>query len=218
MHPADCIWWEYKNHPYASAVPIRCEAVLNDLEKGRLPIESSLRNTRQLHEQLFVNLTPPTQPYMAGHYRGEKFRCLRYLIVKVKGDARVGALPERVAAEMANLNSHILSGGLKALADAFAKADAELPQAEKLNYLVKFSCRLLAQFLKIHPYANGNGHIGRLIVWFILAKFGYWPREWPLDGHPPYDELLSKYRDGNEQPLENFVHKAINGTVSAPVP
>lgn len=197
-------------------MPLRCEAILNDLAQGRLDIDASLRDTRALHKRLFENLTPEAQPYLAGHYRGEKFKCLRHLEVQVVGDRRVGAAPDRVAAEMANFNSHLLGEGLKALAIAFAKPDDEVSRAEKLNYLVKFSARLLVQFLRIHPYANGNGHLGRLMVWLLLAKFGYWPREWPLDEHPPYDELLSQYRDGEEQPLEDFILKAINGTATEP--
>lgn len=216
-HPRDCVWWEYKNHPHASAVGIRCEAVLNELELGRLNIDAGVRNTKPFHERIFVNLTPATQPYLAGNYRGERFKCLRYLVVRVESDPRVGVAPERVAAEMANFNSNLLSEGTKALNVAFAKPDAELSAAEKLNYVVKLSCRLLVQFLRIHPYANGNGHVGRLIVWFILAKFGYWPREWPLDTHPPYDELLSRYRGGDEQPLEDFVLRAIDGSARSPM-
>ena len=218
MHPRDCEWWEYKKHPHRTAVPIRCEKILNELEQGGLDIGRCLRDTRPQHAEIFINLTPANQPYLAGNYRGGKGRCLRYLEVRVEGDKRVGSPPARVAADMANFNGSLLGRGLKALEEAFAIPDVKLPPAEKLNYVVKFSCRLLVQFLRIHPYANGNGHIGRLIVWFIMARFGYWPREWPLDGHPPYDELLSMYRDGDEQPLEDFVHMAIDGTVSKPAP
>ena len=197
---------------------IRCEKILTDLARGRIDVDASLRDTRPRHLELFANLTPPSQPYLAGNYRGSKGRCLRYLEVKVDEDNRVGSPPARVAADIANFNSALLNAGLKALGEAFAIGDDKLPPAEKLNYVVKFSCRLLVQFLRIHPYANGNGHIGRLIVWFILSKFGYWPQEWPLDAHPPYDELLSKYRDGDEQPLEDFVHMAIDGSVHRPPP
>jgi fido (protein-threonine AMPylation protein) len=184
------------------------------LESGVLPIDGSLRNTKPLHKEIFENLTPPTCPYFAGNFRGERFKCLRYLEVKVDGDKRVGTKPALVAPEFANFLSNILSSGLKALEDAFKHPNEQLSVAQKTYYVVKFSCRLLTEFLRIHPYANGNGHIGRLIVWLVLARFGYWPKEWPLDEHPSYDELLSKYRDGNEQLLEDFVLKAIDGTAS----
>lgn len=214
MHPADCPRWEYQEHPHRAAVPIRCEAILNRLEKKTLPIDSSLRDSRPLHKEIFENLTPPTCPYFAGHYRGERFKCLRHLEVMVASDPRVGVKPALVAPQLANLLSNILSSGLKALEDAFKIPDETLSLAQKTNYVVKFSCRLLNEFLRIHPYANGNGHIGRLIVWLVLVRFGYWPKEWPLDGHPPYDDLLSRYRDGHEQELEDFVLKTIDGTGS----
>lgn len=213
MHPPDCPWWEYKDHPHRSAVPLRCEAILHRLELGTLPVDGSLRETRPLHKELFENLTPLTCPYLAGNCRGDRFKCLRHLEVRVHGDARVGVKPAQVAAELANLRSNILSSGLKALDEAFGLPNDEVSLAQKTYYVVKFSCRLLVEFLRIHPYANGNGHIGRLIVWLVLARFGYWPKEWPLDDHPPYDDLLAKFRDGNEQPLEDFVLKAIDGTV-----
>lgn len=215
MHPADCPRWEYQEHPHRAAVPIRCEAILNRLEKHTLPIDSSLRDSRPLHKEMFENLTPLACPYFAGNYRGERFKCLRHLEVRVPADARVGVKSTLVAAQLANLLSNVLSSGLKALEDAFKIPDERLAPAQKTNYVVKFSCRLLNEFLRIHPYANGNGHIGRLIVWLVLARFGYWPKEWPLDGHPAYDDLLSKYRDGYEQALEDFVLKAIDGTVTS---
>ena len=211
MHPRDCPRWEYSRHQYANAVPIRCEAILHRLELGQLAIESCLRDSRPLHHELFVNLTPPECPYFAGHYRGESFKCLRFLNVKVEGDTRVGVPHDRVASELANLQSHILKAGLKALDVAFAMPDDKLSQADKLYNLVKLSCRLLAEFLRIHPYANGNGHIGRLFIWLMLARFGYWPQKWPLHERPDYGDLLSRYRDGIEQPLEDFVLRAIIG-------
>lgn len=212
MHPRDCEWWEYKDHPDArAALSARCELILHELENKRVDIPAGLHDTRPFHKQLFLNLTPAAQPYLAGNYRGGKFKCLRHLQVQVKGDPRVGAPPDRVASLIANLSSHILAEGLRALDEAFARPDSELQAAEKLNYAVKFSCRVLVLFLGIHPYANGNGHVGRLMVWFILARYGYWPQQWPLDEHPPYDELLARFRDGEQQPLEDFVLRAIAG-------
>ena len=212
MHPADCPSWDYARHLHASSVGIRCELILHTLGKKELPIDGSLRNTRPLHHQMFVGLTPDKCPYYAGNYRGESFRCLRHMRVKVEADSRVGVPPKRVAPELANFVAYILNAGLKALDDAFLIPDERLSPAEKLNYVVVFASRVLVEFLRIHPYANGNGHTGRLIVWLILARFGYWPKQWPLDARPPYSELLSRFRDGDRAPLERFMLNAINGT------
>jgi len=76
---------------------------------------------------------------------------------------------------------------------------------------VTFACRVLVEFLRVHPYANGNGHMGRWIVWLILAKFGYWPKKWPLDTSPPYGRLIELHRDGDTLQLETFVLDCVAG-------
>jgi fido (protein-threonine AMPylation protein) len=211
MHPSDCPRWEYKNHLYANAVGIRCEAILNDLANKQLPVDATLRDTRAVHARMFVNLTPDRCSYYAGHYRGENYRCLRHLEVVVRSDPRVGAAPARVAADLANLNAHVLATGLKALEASFALPDEKLPAEEKLFHLVVFACAALVEFLRIHPYANGNGHAGRFIVWLISVRFGYWPLKWELDTSPPYHELLKRFRDGDPIPLQTFVLESITG-------
>jgi hypothetical protein len=216
MHPADCPNWEYKHHQYASSVGLRCEFILDRLKKGQIAIDATLVDTRALHLELFVGLTPPDCDYYAGTYRGnKKCKCLRHMVVGLVGpgaDMRVGVSPARVSADLDNLNSGIIPQGLAALDALFAKPDEEVAPVDKLLALVAFSCAVLVEFLRIHPYANGNGHIGRLIVWLLLWRHGYWPQKWPLDGHPPYDDLLSQYRDGDRSGLEKFVLNAINGT------
>jgi hypothetical protein len=131
--------------------------------------------------------------------------------VFISSDPRVGVPAERVASDLANLTSHILNAGLKALQDAFAIPDDQLPPEEKLYHLVVFACRVLVEFLRIHPYVNGNGHAARMIIWVILIKFGYWPQKWPLDASPPYHDLLKRFRDGDETPLQKFVLEAVAG-------
>jgi fido (protein-threonine AMPylation protein) len=211
MHPPDCPDWEYKHHRFASAVGLRCEEILHSLATKKLPIDATLRDTRAVHERMFFNLTPERCPYYAGHYRGEKFRCLRHMKVYHPHDPRVGVDADRVAPDLANLRSHIVDAGLKALEVSFALSDDKLPAEDKLYNLVVFVCRVLVEFLRIHPYANGNGHAGRMIVWLILIRFGYWPQKWELDGHPPYNELLKQFRDGDPIPLHNFVLDCITG-------
>lgn len=212
MHPKDCQWWEYEKHPDAHLVGERCIAVLADLRRGVIEIVPSLKDMRGHHKRLFVGTTPDNCPYLAGHYRGEKFRCLEFLEVQVAGDPRVGVPSGRVLFDIANFAAQIIAAGVSALDAAFQLPDAQLSQEEKLNYLVVFSCRVLVEFLRIHPFGNGNGHVGRLIVWLLLARYGYWPKRWPLDESPPYDKLLKDYRDGSFDGLEAFVFRSIVGS------
>ena len=206
MHPADCPAWEYTQVPKAAeTVAIRCTNFLVSLRRGAVDYEVITRDTRSAHFKMFVGTTPAATPYYAGHYRGEKFRCLEFLRVMVQSDPRVGIPAERVAPDMSNLAGHIIRAGYSAITSAHTLPPSRLPDEEKLYYVVTFACRVLVEFLRIHPYVNGNGHMGRFIVWLILAKFGYWPKRWPLHQSPPYHQLLKTYRDGDPTQLEGFV-------------
>lgn len=206
MHPADCPPWEYTDVPRAAeTIANRCTKFLVSLRRGSPDYEALARDTRAVHSKMFEGTTPSTAPYYAGHYRGEKMRCLKFLRVMVGSDSRVGVPPDRVAPDMSNLADHIIRAGYSALARGHAIPVARLPDEEKLYYVVTFACRVLVEFLRIHPYANGNGHMGRFIVWVILAKFGYWPKRWPLHQSPPYHDLIKTYRDGDLTQLEGFV-------------
>jgi len=211
MHPGDCPAWEYKHHPKSSELGARCARILVALRGGAIPQEGSTRDTRSLHHSMFVGLTPIGCGYFAGHYRGEKFRCLEHYEVVVQGDPRVGTPAQMVSLDLANFSDHVLRAGLAALRRAYDLPDSRLPPEEKLIFLVTFACRVLVEFLRIHPYANGNGHIGRLVVWLLLSRFGYWPKRWPLNTSPPYHQLLSDYRSGSHEPLEKFVLNCVVG-------
>lgn len=159
-------------------------------------------------------MTSVGHEYFAGNYRGSEFRCLRHYEVGIKSDDLVGTRASLVAVQMTVFVTTTLSA--IGAHDAAAKLpNAQLPAKDRFQYLVWTICEILCEFLRIHPYANGNGHVSRLIVWVILARFGYWPKRWPFEERPPdppYSGCLSAYRRGNKAPLEDFVYKCIKGT------
>lgn len=163
MHPADCPAWEYKNHANYGTLATRCRGILVSLRTGAVKIDRGLRDTRPFHETMFTGLTPDKCDYFAGHYRGEPYRCLQYLFVMIASDPRVGTPPAFVAMDLANFADNILRPGLSALNAAFGIPDSRLPPEDKLLYLVTYASRALVEFLRIHPYANGNESWPRLI-------------------------------------------------------
>lgn len=202
MHPPDCPAWEYSNHPHRSILPIRVSEVLVAVSNGTLDTLSVAIDTREVHRRIFHELTPNGHEYYAGHYRGEHFRCLSFCSVAVQGDPRVGAAPAGVAILMRELNAEI-SAGIMAL-----DANILLTTRERLGYIMALACHAFVAFLTIHPYVNGNGHAGRLIIWSILGRYGHWPRHWPVDPRPPdppYSELIWRHRNGEVVPLERYL-------------
>lgn len=210
MHPVDCPDWEYTKVDKATElVAERCAKFLISLRRGLVDIAALSHDTRPVHAEMFNGTTPAATPYYAGHCRGEKFRCLEFCRVMVDSDPRVGVPPQRVASDLSNLADHIIRPGYSAIAAAHAVPSVRVSNEDKLYYVVTFACRVLVEFLRIHPYVNGNGHVGRIIVWLILARFGYWPKRWPLHQSPPYHDLLKRYRDGDPRQLEMFVLQSL---------
>lgn len=216
MHFHECpTEWEYGDHPNHHLLPTRCTGLLIQLRTAQLCTEAISRDSRPAHATLFENMTPPACPYFAGNYRGSNFRCLKYVEVGVAADPRVGVKPDNVATALDNL-SETLRTGFGALDAARNIPNARLPVEDKIYYVVTFASRVFVEFLRIHPYVNGNGHIARFLIWAVLGKYGYWPKKWPLNARPPdppYSEYIKQYRDGNPQLLETFVLKCLLGEI-----
>ena len=216
MHPRDCPSWEYGTHPDRNRLlPSRCESTLIRLRSGRIDTLVLSVDSRSTHQYFFSGLTPATCPYYAGHYRGELFRCLEFYEVHIPNDPRVGERAVIVSNSM-NAMGKIIRSGIAALDNANQLPESQVPKWQKHYYLVAFACRIFVEFLRIHPYANGNGHTARFLIWALLGRYNLWPRRWPLDERPPdppYSRLIFEYRNGNREPLEKFVLKCVLGEV-----
>ena len=212
MPPLLCHDWEYEHHPDHTQVGKRCVQILVELRSGVIDPVDTIRDSRATHRRLFKGLTPSKCVYLAGHYRGENFPALLRYNVRVPMDSRVGVDAIRVIGEMSNF---VRTVDEIFLAFDIHKASKEnlLPEEHFLLLLVQVATELHVDFLRIHPYANGNGHIARFLVWCLLSKYGYWPKSWPFDDQPssPYAILLSRYRDGDKEPLINLILAAIVG-------
>lgn len=199
----DCPNWEYESYPQRETlIPTRIAEILSDLAGGRINTLDAATDTRKVHERIFTALTPANCEYYAGHYRGEAYRCLRLYEVCVPADPRVGIRPEAVAFRMHELGFEIRAG-LIALDD-----NRLLTPKERLQCIVSLASRAFQVFLTIHPYANGNGHAGRFIIWSIMGRYGYWPRRWSIDPRPPdppYSKLIMQCRNGDPAPLERYL-------------
>lgn len=208
FHPADCPEWEYENFPgWEDTLLARCSALLLHLRRGQTNTLAASRDTRATHNLTFRGLVPPDCQYFAGHYRGEDGRCLKYYEVGVDGDSRVGAPPGEVWALMQEFETQIVAG-LGILDAAFQVPNAQLSQRDKLINIIVFASRVFEMFLRIHPYANGNGHMARYILTCMLARYGHFLKSFPLEPRPPdpgYTNAIIAYRNGNRQELETLV-------------
>jgi hypothetical protein len=84
---------------------------------------------------------------------------------------------------------------------------------QKLLFVVACASRLFELILRIHPYANGNGHAARFLIWAVLVRYGYPPKKWPIHPRPadPYIDVIARYRSGDLEALETYVINNIIG-------
>lgn len=67
-----------------------------------------------------------------------------------------------------------------------------------------------ANLAKIHPFLDGNGRLGRLVLNFYLIKLGYLPITISIDNRNEYFESIDKFKvDKDLEPLKNFVIKEL---------
>lgn len=209
MHPLDCPAWEYKNDPRHSAIlPTRCAEALYLLRTEQLDSAAAAQDTRPVHQHLFRELAPSDALYYAGNYRGSPYRCLEYLSVRVPANPAVGFPPHQVSGEM-RVFVQELRTSLAALDAVHQQPSAQVPKEMKLYTTVVVACRAHSWFVHIHPYANGNGHAGRFVVFSILGRYGYWLNRWTVDPNPagvlPYIQMINDAELCESQLLADIV-------------
>jgi fido (protein-threonine AMPylation protein) len=89
--------------------------------------------------------------------------------------------------------------------------DPFFTEAVRTNFVVAAAAWFFVEYLRVHPYANGNGHLARFIISALMGNYGRWPVRWTVDPRPGgnYDQLISAYRDGDPAPLERALFDAI---------
>ena len=71
-----------------------------------------------------------------------------------------------------------------------------------------------AWFERIHPFVDGNGRVGRLVLNFLLMQRGYPPAVVPKERRSRYLRSLRTADSGNVGPLGEVVARAVSGTLS----
>jgi len=70
-----------------------------------------------------------------------------------------------------------------------------------------------AWFERIHPFVDGNGRVGRLLLNFMLVQLGYPPAVILASQRSRYLQALRAADDGNSNPLAEVIARAVSATL-----
>ncbi len=131
------------------------------------------------HTQLHVGCTHVPVPQYVGNYRGTPQPYINFCPVMF--GSFTGAPATQVATELAAFETS-LQRELERLDAAMPEELAATPS--RLNLALQVVAVYYATWLRIHPFADGNGRTARLLANWIMAR--YWqPLIFP--GRPPID-------------------------------
>lgn len=204
--------WEYKDLPGYANLERQVAAVLERVRDRSLGTEVCA-DTRPVHGEFFHGMTPPAHPWFAGNYRGAPLAGLTTYAVRF--GTKVGAPPGEVARRMEALGERI-----RRAIDALDQIEAsDAPPVSKLSRAVFVVAALFGPFLLIHPYANGNGHMARFVVFTMLGRHGYWTNNWTVDPQPqPEDLYYAHIRAADANDLIPLVQHLMRCIQARPVP
>lgn len=131
----------------------------------------------ELQRLVTENTLRPEVAYLAGKYRDVQ--------VFIRGAKVVPPPPVQVSREMRSLIAQYHKRGR--------------------THPVVLAAYLHTAFEAIHPFVDGNGRAGRLLLNFILHKHGYPMVSIPRKMRLRYFTLLAKAQQGNLQPFLRFI-------------
>ena len=160
---------------------------------------------RKWHLKLLGSFVPSGFDYYAGHFRQIDSRrpCLNQMIGVVGPNFR--GLPGVVPAHVPKLMERIT----KIYKEEIRKLELDwdtLTESQRIGHLAMALATFVGQFIKIHPFINGNGRVSRLVWrWGVLRyevppQVGIIPRP-----DPPYSSLMDSAMRGDFNPLAGFI-------------
>lgn len=169
----------------------------------------NLEIARRWHALMMEGLDVPDRRFVSA-FRGEP----GLENVQVKVGRRYGVEAAMVAGELANFEAK-LHDTLDQL-DALLPADEE-PDADQLAAVIDLCAWAHSEWVRIHPFANGNGRIARLWANSLAIRYGL-PPFIRLRPRPNSDYALAgaKAMDGDWKPTARIFRRMLEGFLSEP--
>ena len=187
---------EFSNRVYSALVHARTNSM------SSIPENADIMSW---HKQIFMGIAP--LEIYAGNYRQDtpKEPCLA---VNVSVGNVPGASYTIVPTVMVNFFND-LGREMKSLELQWT----EISAVEKLRRVSSLVAVAVGEFIRIHPFVNGNGRMSRTLWNVLLHRMGF-PAEVSVINRPdpPYNNLMKQAMQGNYAPLVVYLFDTIATT------
>lgn len=189
--------WRYDANPalreqHVPPAAARVQAGLN----SKKACHAAALDTRPAHQEMFKNLNPPWCPHFSGKYRGtpccDAVRLYEVVVRNAYVGTNAGFSSQTVHSAMVQVNAEIQLS-IDTLDAEFANGEVRKnPEAGRnfLGNLIELAAMHFWAILKVHPFADGNGHAARVFLWAFLSRYGYPPKEFTIEPRPADFDLL----------------------------
>jgi len=179
--------WRYEDYPNANEIlKQNCDRVLQELLdlSPAVSIEM-IKDTRRIHKTVFEQLAHGDQKPFAGHYRGEDFACL-----KNRRGSRRSQISDGLHATHCFTSPENVCDAMDRLKEGIDALFRNIPLISPERHY-QLALATLMRFYLIHPYANGNGHIGRIMITYLM-KLAHVPMAESWSVHPsPFTNAIA---------------------------
>jgi len=93
---------------------------------------------------------------------------------------------------------------LNSLESSYPQDDSRPPTIDEVSGVVELAAWAHGEWVRIHPFANGNGRTARLLANYVLVRFGFGPALTirPRPDQPYGEAARSSMKDGDHRLME----------------
>lgn len=172
--------WPDDDPAEAAIVAANCATLLQDLVRdASLRLVPTLETVCDWHRRIYDGCRPPVAAYV-GHFRGDAgFPELVDYEVGV-GLPTPDGLREKVGVWASDLAPQ-LRAFERGVRSALAVLDPQLPAgrrpdtADELETIVRLVAEVHGEWVRLHPFVNGNGRTARVWAAFLAVRYGLPP-------------------------------------------
>lgn len=198
--------WDTDSHADLSRIGTNAAALIGALiASAANRLMPDLDTACDWHRQLYTGCAVPVAGYL-GHFRGDPAVAQLVGYEVGVGPRQRDTMPEKVgvwshqlAAELSVFIARV-SAGLARLDDAF-EPDERPGSPDGIDAIVQLSAAVHGEWVRCHPFANGNGRTARVWANFVALRYGL-PAFVSVKPRPDHVSYIRAARDSMGRPPE----------------